>query len=128
MTSWKTSLIPIIILIAVVLVYGWAAVQMFKSRFTRTGIRLFWIVGSLLTVVRVGWIWFLAYRLRTHTWSESLQQIDSIAKNFFPEAIVTALTPIEDPYRSMLFLSFLLIIGSFFWASILLLVGARKRE
>jgi hypothetical protein len=124
----NTSLIPIIVLAAVILVYGWAAVRMVKSRFTRTGVRLFLIVGSVLAVIRVGWLWFLAYRMRTHTWSESLQQIDSIAKYLFPEAIVTALIPTKDPYRSTLFLSFLLIVGSFFWASILLLVGAQKKE
>ena len=127
MTLWGRSLIPIIVLVAIALVYGWAAIQMFRSRFTRTGVRLFWIVGTFLTIVRVGWIWFLAYRMRTHTMSEPLLQIDSIAKYFFPETVVINLTPIVDPLPTMLFLSFLLIIGSFFWASILLLVGAQRK-
>src|SRR6266508_5978648 len=124
----ETSLIQIVVLVAIVLVYGWAAMRMFKSKFTRTGVIAFFLIGTFLAVVRVSWVWYLGYRMRTHTWSVSLQTFNSLVKYFFPEEIVVSLLPIEDPFRSTLFLSLVLIIGSFFWASILLLVGARPRK
>lgn len=120
--------IQIVLLTAIVLIYTWVAIRMFKSRFTRTGVVAFCVVGILLAVLRISWVWYLAYRMRTHTWSESIERANSFLGYFFPEEIFISLFPIEAPFWRTLFLSLILIIGSFFWASVLLLLGARKRE
>jgi hypothetical protein len=108
-------------------IYTWVAMRMFKSRFTRTGVIAFCLAGVLFAVLRISWVWYLAYRMHAHMWSESLRTVNSFLKFFFPEEIVISFFPIEDPFWHTLF-SLILIIGSFFWASALLLLGARKKK
>lgn len=116
-----------LIFVCVLALYAFAAARMTRARFTRRGLLVFAAAGSALAFLRVGYVWFLAHRLRTHTWGGSLETLNALLRYVFPEEVLVTLAGPDSPFWRNVFFSLVLAAGSFFWASPLLLVGARRR-
>jgi hypothetical protein len=109
-------------------VYLWVALKISKSRLASRDVFLFLVIGALLAVIRVGWFWYLSQRMMTHTWNASLSTLSQFLILLYSEAPVTSALGGIDPFWDLVISSIIFAVGSFLWASPLLLVRARPRS
>jgi hypothetical protein len=96
-----------------------------KSEITKRGVLLFLVCGSLLALFRSWAYWYLSYRMRTHTFYETLRPLMLC---LLPEAaLVNLLPPIENLNWWVAIMYGALIIGSFLWTFPLILFLARRK-
>ncbi|HEX5733969.1 MAG TPA: hypothetical protein VF131_14135 [Blastocatellia bacterium] len=104
------------------LIIYFSTMKLIKTRPSRKGVLAFLLGGTLLFALREATLWYLDYRVRTHTvtsfWLYRLAYIS------YPESHILIDTGISE---DALWLNVLLAAGSFCWALPLLLIGSRAK-
>jgi hypothetical protein len=118
------ELLPLAILVPL---YFWVAFRISKSKFTRRGVTLFLVAGSLFAVLRVGCWLYLSHRMITHTWSATLSSLSGYLIILYPEAPAMSVAGGISPAWGVFIYATVLAVCSYVWAAPLLLVGTVKR-
>jgi hypothetical protein len=112
-----TIILNVALLVVLVLGIGYIA----ERKLSRSSRTIFLLVGTVLTVIRVGSLWFVQYREWTHTQSISYIWLVLL---LFPEGLLAqylmseAAAPARSVWDVLLF-SELLALGSFVFAYLL---------
>lgn len=116
---------PLIAVIIVVL-YALVAIRLWHIHIARRAILVFGFAGTLLSLLRIGSLFYLSYRMQTHTFSPDVLSLSYI---LVPEIWLFSVIRQPNFVLDTLLTSIALIIGSFLWAfPLLLLWGAPKRQ
>ena len=95
-----------------------------EAKISGRGVALFLICGGLLAVYRSWAYWYLSYRMRTHTGTETLRPLEL---SLLPEARFVGLVQLESPDSWLILMYAALVAGSFLWAFPLMLFSTRRK-
>lgn len=114
----------VLITLLLTALYTFVVIKIVKSELKRSSVLWFFAVGIFLALIRAAFLWYMDYRLRTHTFTEGIWFLSYI---LCPEGPLMYMLDIHNTKLHMAMLTILLAVGSFVWALPLLLVNSKRK-
>lgn len=119
-------MLQVLIAAIIAFLYALVVIRLWQIKIARRAIRVFVFAGFVLSLLRIGSLFYLGYRMESHTFSSNTLLLSYV---LVPE--IGLFSSIRQPnvVLDTLLTSAVLIVGSFLWALPLLLFwGVPKRQ